>query len=82
MSSGDDLFPKDDAVAYAARRTLRRLAAGVSTGSWHDVQRGARRLRRRRIAACACVLSAGAAAAVATNTIISKNIDKHGAILS
>jgi hypothetical protein len=75
LSSGDDFFPKDDAVARAARRTLRRLAAGVGTGSWHDVQRGARRLRRRRIAvvgvACACVLAgAGAAASVATTTSI------------
>jgi hypothetical protein len=75
LSSADDFFPKDDAVAYAARRTLRRLAVGVGTGSWHDVQRGARRLRRRRIAvvgaACGLVLvGAGAAAAVATTTSI------------
>jgi hypothetical protein len=73
LSSGDDFFPKDDAVARAARRTLRRLAVGVSTGSWLEVQRGARRLRRRRIAvvgvACACVL-VGAAAAVATTTSV------------
>jgi hypothetical protein len=70
LSAGDDFFPKDDAVARAARRTLRRLAAGVGTGSWHDVQRGARRLRRRRIAvvsaACAIALLGAGAAAVAT----------------
>ena len=75
MSSGDDFFSKDDAVARAARRTLRRLAVGVSTGSWRDVQRGVRRLRRRRIAVvgagCALALAgAGAAAAVATTTSI------------
>jgi hypothetical protein len=81
----DTPIPDDDAVANRARHALQRLAdvdAG-SSGTWGDVQMGARRVRRRRVAAvataCAIVLvGAGTAAAVNRGDGKSLNVAGEG----
>jgi hypothetical protein len=74
MTPDDTPVPEDDTIAGAVRRALHQLAGNstISARSWDDVRFGARRVRRRRIAAfataCAIVLvGAGTATAVVAN---------------